>query len=123
MEDRIPSPRLSRLTSCTIHTSKVPHVSSPGSPSASSTVNNGLNLDHHNMDSSVNNYNNENASPIIHFEAGHDLQNTQTTLELKRDAKAATEKEQRMTMMEGIRLYPKACAWSMALSLLIVMEG
>ncbi|KAK0614564.1 general substrate transporter [Immersiella caudata] len=39
------------------------------------------------------------------------------------DAKNATEKEQKMTLWEGIRLYPKAILWSMLISTCIVMEG
>jgi hypothetical protein len=38
-------------------------------------------------------------------------------------AKAATEKEQKMTLLQGIRLYPKAIAWSVLVSFCIVMEG
>lgn len=38
-------------------------------------------------------------------------------------AKTATEKEQSMTLLQGIRLYPKAIAWSMLISTCIVMEG
>jgi MFS transporter, SP family, general alpha glucoside:H+ symporter len=38
-------------------------------------------------------------------------------------AKAATEKEQKMTLREGVKLYPKAIAWSMLISTCIVMEG
>lgn len=37
------------------------------------------------------------------------------------DAKAATEKEQKMSLMEGIKLYPKAIAWSVLISTCIVM--
>lgn len=39
------------------------------------------------------------------------------------DAKAATDKEHKMTLMQGIRLYPKAVFWSMIISTCIVMEG
>ncbi|KAL1967138.1 hypothetical protein VTN77DRAFT_3429 [Rasamsonia byssochlamydoides] len=39
------------------------------------------------------------------------------------NAKAATEKEQKMTLLQGIRLYPKAVAWSLLISTCIVMEG
>ncbi|KAH9885185.1 sugar transporter [Xylariomycetidae sp. FL2044] len=39
------------------------------------------------------------------------------------NAKLATEKEHRMTLMEGIRLYPKAIFWSFLISTVIVMEG
>ncbi|EFR04447.1 hypothetical protein MGYG_07455 [Nannizzia gypsea CBS 118893] len=39
------------------------------------------------------------------------------------NAKAATDKERRMTLLQGIRLYPKAVAWSILISTCIVMEG
>lgn len=39
------------------------------------------------------------------------------------EAKAATEKEHKMTLMEGLRLYPKAVAWSLLISTCIAMEG
>ena len=38
-------------------------------------------------------------------------------------AKAAAEQEQSMTLLEGIRLYPKAIMWSVLISTCIVMEG
>ena len=38
-------------------------------------------------------------------------------------AKAATDKEHNMTLMEGVRTYPKAIAWSMVIGLCIAMEG
>jgi hypothetical protein len=38
-------------------------------------------------------------------------------------ARLAAEKEQRMSLIQGIRLYPKAVAWSMVISTCIVMEG
>lgn len=40
-----------------------------------------------------------------------------------RQAKAATDKEHSMTLMEGLRTYPKAIAWSMLISLCIAMEA
>ncbi|KAF1917884.1 maltose permease MAL61 [Ampelomyces quisqualis] len=39
------------------------------------------------------------------------------------DARLATEKEHNMTLMQGIRLYPKAIGWSVLISTCIVMEG
>jgi SP family general alpha glucoside:H+ symporter-like MFS transporter len=42
---------------------------------------------------------------------------------LIRNAKAATEKEQNMTLLQGIKLYPKAVAWSVLISTCIAMEG
>lgn len=38
-------------------------------------------------------------------------------------AKAATEKEQKMSLLQGIKLYPKAVAWSVLISTCIAMEG
>ncbi|KAF1954002.1 maltose permease MAL61 [Byssothecium circinans] len=43
--------------------------------------------------------------------------------ELTSDASKATRAEQSMTLREGIKLYPKAIAWSMLLSTAIIMEG
>lgn len=39
------------------------------------------------------------------------------------NAKAATEKEQNMSLLQGIRLYPKAVFWSVFISTCIAMEG
>jgi SP family general alpha glucoside:H+ symporter-like MFS transporter len=38
-------------------------------------------------------------------------------------AKAATEKEHRMTLWTGIRTYPKAIGWSCLISMCIAMEA
>ncbi|CRK32120.1 hypothetical protein BN1723_003804 [Verticillium longisporum] len=38
-------------------------------------------------------------------------------------ARDASSREQNMTLMQGIRLYPKAIGWSMLISTCIVMEG
>lgn len=38
-------------------------------------------------------------------------------------AKNATDKEHNMTLLQGIKTYPKAIAWSMLISTCIVMEG
>lgn len=40
-----------------------------------------------------------------------------------RNAKAATDKEHSMSLVQGIKLYPKAIGWSMLISLCIAMEG
>jgi hypothetical protein len=42
---------------------------------------------------------------------------------LVRGAKAATDDEKNMTLLQGIRLYPKAIAWSVLISTCIAMEG
>jgi SP family general alpha glucoside:H+ symporter-like MFS transporter len=39
------------------------------------------------------------------------------------DAAKATEAEHKMTLMQGLRLYPKAVGWSILLSAAIIMEG
>ncbi|KAG9523761.1 sugar transporter family protein, partial [Aureobasidium melanogenum] len=39
------------------------------------------------------------------------------------NAKLATEKEHKMTLLQGIRLYPKAVFWSVLISTCIAMEG
>lgn len=38
-------------------------------------------------------------------------------------ARAGAEKEQNMTLLQGIKLYPKAIMWSVLISTCIVMEG
>jgi len=39
------------------------------------------------------------------------------------NAKLATEKEHNMTLLQGIKLYPKAVFWSILISTCIAMEG
>jgi SP family general alpha glucoside:H+ symporter-like MFS transporter len=39
------------------------------------------------------------------------------------NANKATQSERNMTLMQGLRLYPKAVAWSVLLSAAIIMEG
>lgn len=39
------------------------------------------------------------------------------------DAQRATEEEHQIGFFEGVRRYPKACAWSMVVSLCIIMDG
>ncbi|KAJ7204956.1 MFS transporter [Mycena pura] len=43
--------------------------------------------------------------------------------EMLRNAKVATDKEHQMSLMQGLRLYPKAIAWSVLISTCICMEG
>jgi SP family general alpha glucoside:H+ symporter-like MFS transporter len=49
--------------------------------------------------------------------------NTKAMDQMIHNAKSATEKEHKMTLMQGVRLYPKAIAWSVLISTCIVMEG
>ena len=53
----------------------------------------------------------------LHFDSQSDLN------EGMRAAKAATDKEHNMTLLQGIHLYPKAVAWSVLISTCICMEG
>lgn len=39
------------------------------------------------------------------------------------NARLATLEEHRMTLLEAVKKYPKACLWSMAISLTIIMDG
>lgn len=39
------------------------------------------------------------------------------------NAKTATDKEHKMTLLQGIKLYPKAVGWSILISTCICMEG
>jgi len=55
--------------------------------------------------------------------AGDEIEPNNSKAETMQNAKAATEKEHNMTLLQGIKLYPKAIAWSMLISTLIVMEG
>lgn len=56
------------------------------------------------------------------YDAGGDASGGSTSSILK-GAKAAADKERSMSLWEGIRLYPKAIAWSVLISTCIVMEG
>ncbi|KAF1845886.1 maltose permease MAL61 [Cucurbitaria berberidis CBS 394.84] len=49
--------------------------------------------------------------------AVHDIQ------QVTHDANKATQSEQNMTLRQGLKLYPKAIAWSVLLSAAIIMEG
>ncbi|PLB37729.1 putative MFS alpha-glucoside transporter [Aspergillus candidus] len=48
---------------------------------------------------------------------------TSSVAKVIENAKAATEKERSMTLLQGIKTYPKAVAWSVLISTCIVMEG
>lgn len=48
---------------------------------------------------------------------------TASVAKIIQNAKAATDKEQRMSLWEGIKTYPKAVGWSLLISTCIAMEG
>jgi SP family general alpha glucoside:H+ symporter-like MFS transporter len=56
-------------------------------------------------------------------EAGNDATKHADLVDMMSNARRATEKEHNMTLLQGLRLYPKAAAWSMLISCCIVMEG
>lgn len=59
----------------------------------------------------------------LHFPAKDDLAHTKSMNEVIANAKSATNKEHHMTLLQGIKLYPKAVAWSLLISTCICMEG
>lgn len=63
-----------------------------------------------------------NAAPL-HFPHKDELAHTKSMNEVKHNAKNATDKEHKMSLWQGLKLYPKAVGWSMLISTCIVMEG
>lgn len=59
----------------------------------------------------------------LHFPEKDDLAHTKSMNEVIHNAKAATDKEHKMTLWQGIKLYPKAVGWSLLISTCICMEG
>jgi hypothetical protein len=59
----------------------------------------------------------------LHFPAKDELDHTKSMNEVIHNAKTATDKEHAMTLWQGIKLYPKAVAWSLLISTCICMEG
>lgn len=56
-------------------------------------------------------------------EMGRDEDFVVKFLELSRDVKATDEEDKNMSLLQGIRTYPKAAMWSVILSSSIIMEG
>ncbi|KAH7073810.1 general substrate transporter [Paraphoma chrysanthemicola] len=56
-------------------------------------------------------------------EHDHDGDHKRAAERVITDARNATEKEHNMTLLQGIKLYPKAIGWSVLISTCIVMEG
>jgi SP family general alpha glucoside:H+ symporter-like MFS transporter len=53
----------------------------------------------------------------------HEVNEREDMQDIISEAKAAADNEHSMTLMEGLRTYPKAMGWSIALSTCIIMEG
>lgn len=58
---------------------------------------------------------------LIH--EGDDLKDTQKAEAFLADAQAGNDSEVKMGLIAALRLYPKASAWSIAISFAVVMEG
>ena len=59
----------------------------------------------------------------LHFPTKDHLKPTRSMSVVIKNARSATDKEHNMTLLQGIRLYPKAVAWSLLISTCICMEG
>ncbi|KAF7330070.1 MFS general substrate transporter [Mycena kentingensis (nom. inval.)] len=59
----------------------------------------------------------------LHFAEEHKVKRDARSAQMIQDAKSATTKEHQMSLLDGLRIYPKAIAWSMLISTCIVMEG
>ncbi|KAJ4305096.1 hypothetical protein N0V90_000626 [Kalmusia sp. IMI 367209] len=63
---------------------------------------------------------------VVHLDGStidHLAKNNANYADLAEDAQIATVKEHQMSLGQGLKLYPKAVAWSIILSTAIVMEG
>jgi hypothetical protein len=78
----------------------------------------------------------EQVQPLAHDRSVHEDQddkngsrtpalseNEKATNEMFANAALATDKEHNMTLKQGLKLYPKAIAWSALISTLCAMEG
>lgn len=52
-----------------------------------------------------------------------DLKDVQKAEIFLADAQAGNESERKMGLMEALKLYPRASAWSILISFAVVMEG
>jgi SP family general alpha glucoside:H+ symporter-like MFS transporter len=59
----------------------------------------------------------------LHFPAEDQLAHSKSINEIIRNAKNASEVEHNMSLWQGVKLYPKAVAWSVLISTCIAMEG
>ena len=59
----------------------------------------------------------------LHFPVDDHLAHTKSMNKIIRDAKNASDVEHKMSLWQGIKLYPKAVGWSLLISTCIAMEG
>lgn len=62
-------------------------------------------------------------APQAAVDRPEDLHAVKANTFLVQNAKSASHKEHSMTLWQGLKLYPKACAWSLLISSCIIMEG
>ncbi|KAK4689908.1 MFS transporter, SP family, general alpha glucoside:H+ symporter, partial [Tremellales sp. Uapishka_1] len=63
------------------------------------------------------------SSSPVNFDDSHHANTAKSVNELTSNARSASDKEHKMTLLQGIRLYPKAVFWSVLISTCIAMEG
>ena len=64
-----------------------------------------------------------NTSDHLHLPSKVQADHSASVKKIIQNAKSATGKEQKMSLLQGIKLYPKAVAWSVLISTCITMEG
>ena len=62
-------------------------------------------------------------APPLDHDTDHEFDHKRAADRIVNDARLASDKERKMTLMQGIKLYPKAIGWSVLISTCIVMEG
>jgi len=62
-------------------------------------------------------------APVVDHDVDHEFDHKRAADRIVNDARLASDKERKMTLMQGIKLYPKAIGWSVLISTCIVMEG
>ncbi|KAJ5109432.1 hypothetical protein N7456_006107 [Penicillium angulare] len=67
--------------------------------------------------------NKEDAPHIAHEEMATQDREVQGWMGLAEDARNATIQEHRLTFFEAVKLYPKACLWTMVVSLVVILDG
>jgi SP family general alpha glucoside:H+ symporter-like MFS transporter len=60
---------------------------------------------------------------IVHGEKVQHANELHAAEERLKDAEAATRAEHNLSLLQAIKLYPKATAWSLAISLAVIMDG
>lgn len=64
----------------------------------------------------------DDAPHITHDEMAHDHE-LQGWVGLAEDARNATIQEHSLTFVQAVKLYPKACMWTMVVSLVVILDG